>query len=104
MVITPQRSIALLGIRPNWWRPDKVRVIPDEGEESVVGDVQWGKLRRFPLPFLLFSGALMVISLAPLLFRLPLLGRLDILGGNHHCLGGRPNIVFQRRVPVRPSV
>ena len=47
VVIAPQRSIALLGIRLNWLRPSKVRVIPDEGEESVVGDVQWGKVGRF---------------------------------------------------------
>ena len=39
MVIAPQRSIALLEIRTNRWRPDKVRVILDQGEESVVGDV-----------------------------------------------------------------
>ena len=51
MVITPQRSIALFGIRPNWYRPDKVRVILDKGEESVVRDVEWGELGRFPLPF-----------------------------------------------------
>ena len=42
MVIAPQRSIALLGIGLNGWRPFKVRVILDEGEESVVGDVQRG--------------------------------------------------------------
>ena len=51
MVIAPQRSIVFLGIRPNWWRPDKVKVVLDKGEESVVGDVQWSKLGRFPIPF-----------------------------------------------------
>ena len=40
----------------------------------------------------------MVLSLAPLLLEHPLLGRLSIFGDNHHCLGGRPIIVFQRRV------
>ena len=49
MVIAPQRSIALLEIRLNWCRPLKVRVIQDEREESVVGDVQGGELGRFPL-------------------------------------------------------
>ena len=39
----------LLGIRLNLWGPSKVRVILDEGEESVIGDVQWGKLGRFLL-------------------------------------------------------
>ena len=49
-------------------------------------------------------GALLVLSLAPLLLGLPLFYRLAILGGNHHCLGGCLNIVFQLRVSVRPSV
>ena len=39
MVIAPQRSIALFGMRSNWLRPDKVKVVLDKGEESVVGDV-----------------------------------------------------------------
>ena len=79
-------------------------MIPDEGEESVVGDVQWGKLGRFPLSLLLLLGELLVLSLAPLLLELTLLGQLVILGGNHHCLGGYPNIVFQRRVSIHPSI
>ena len=45
-------------------------MIPDEGEESVVGDVQWGKLGRFPLSLLLLLGELLVLSLAPLLLEL----------------------------------
>ena len=84
--------------------PFKVKVIPDEGEESVVGDVQWGKLRRFPLSLLLLSGALLVLSLAPLLLGLPFFGRLAILGSNHHCLGGCLDNVFQCRVSVCPSI
>ena len=47
VVIAPQRSIVLLKIRLNWCRPFKVRVIPDEREEPVVGDVQRGELGRF---------------------------------------------------------
>ena len=49
VVIAPQRSIALLGIRLNWCKPFKVKVIPDEKEEPVVGDVQRGELGRFLL-------------------------------------------------------
>ena len=94
VVIAPQRSIALLEIRQIWWRPDKVKVVLDKGKESVVGDVQWSKLGRFPLPFLLVLGMLLVLSLVPLLLRMPLLDRLCVIGGNHHCLGGHPNIVF----------
>ena len=48
MVIAPQILIALLEIRLNWRRPFKVKVIPDEREESVIGDVQRGELGRFP--------------------------------------------------------
>ena len=44
MVIAPQRSIALLEIQLNSCMPFKIRVIPDEKEESVVGDVQRGEL------------------------------------------------------------
>ena len=49
VVIAPQKLIALLEIRLNWCRPFKVKVIMDERVESVVGDVQMGKLERFPL-------------------------------------------------------
>ena len=49
VIIAPQRLIALLGIQLNWCRPFIVRVIPNEKEESVVGNVQRGKLGRFPL-------------------------------------------------------
>ena len=47
VVITPQRSITLLGIRPNWWRLDKIKVVLDKWEEFVVGDVQRSKLGSF---------------------------------------------------------
>ena len=43
VIIAPQRSIALLEIRLNWGRLFKVREIPDEGEDPVVGNAQWGK-------------------------------------------------------------
>ena len=94
MIITPQRSIALLGIRLNWRRLFKVRKIPDEGKEPVVRDVQWGKLGKFPLFLLLLQRALLILNLAPLLLGLPFCDRLAILGGNHYCLGGCPDIVF----------
>ena len=48
VVIAPQRSIVFLEIRLNWCRPFKVRVIPDEREDSVV-DVQRGELGRFAI-------------------------------------------------------
>ena len=46
----------------------------------------------------------MVLTLASFLLGLPLSDRLAILGSNHYCLGGFPDIVFQSRVFVRPSV
>ena len=66
VVIAPQTSITLFRIRLNWWRPSKVKVILDEREESVVGDVQWGKLGRFPLSLRLLLGEILVLSPAPL--------------------------------------
>ena len=69
-------------------------MIPDERKESVVRDVQRGKLRGFPLALLLVSGAFMVLTLAPLLFRLTLSGRLATLGCDHHSLGGCSDIVL----------
>ena len=37
VVIAPQRLIALLGIRPNWWRLDKVKVVLDKREGGGGG-------------------------------------------------------------------
>ena len=35
------------------------------------------------------------MALAPLGFRLTLSGRLATLGGDHHGLGGSPDVIFQ---------
>ena len=104
MVFAPQRSNPLLGIRSNCWRLDKVRVVLDKGEKSVVEDVQWSRLGRFRLPFWLFLGMFLVLSLVPLFLWLPFLGWLGVLGGKYHCLGGYSNIVFQRRVLICPFI
>ena len=51
IVVTPQRLVALCGIRLNRCGPLEFGMIPDERKEPVIRDVQRGKLRRFPLPF-----------------------------------------------------
>ena len=93
VVVTHQRLVALCGIKLNGCGPLEFRMIPNEQKEPVILDVQRGKLRRFPLPFKLVSGAF--LALAPLGFRLTLSGRLATLGGDHHGLGGSLDIIFQ---------
>ena len=69
-------------------------MILDKRKESFVRDVQRGKLWGFPLFLLLVSGAFLVLTLAPLLFRVTLSGRLAALCCDHHGLGGCPDIVL----------
>ena len=68
-------------------------MILDEWKELVIRDVQRGKLRRFPLSFLLVLGAFLV--LAPLRFKITFSGRLATLGDDHHGLGGSPDVIIQ---------
>ena len=49
MVVTPQRLVALCGIRLNGCGPFKVKMIPDERKKPIIRDVQRGKLWGFPL-------------------------------------------------------
>ena len=51
VVVTPQRLVALCGIRLNGCGPFKFGMIPDEQKEPIIRDVQRGKLRRFPISF-----------------------------------------------------
>ena len=51
MIVTPQRLVALHGIRPNRCGPIKVGMILDERKEPIIRDAQRGKLRRFLLSF-----------------------------------------------------
>ena len=48
VIVTPQRPVALVQICPHGWGPFKLRVIPDEREQPVVGDVKRGELGRIP--------------------------------------------------------
>ena len=51
MVVTPQRLIALVRICPHRQGQFKIKVVSDEGEQPVIGDVEGGELRRFPFLF-----------------------------------------------------
>ena len=51
MIVTPQRPVALVRIFPHGWGPFKLGVIPDEGEQPVVGDVKRAELGRIPFLF-----------------------------------------------------
>ena len=86
VVVTPQRPIALVRICPHRWGPFKIRVVPDEGEQPVIGDVEGSELGRFPFLFWLFLGALLTFALTSFLFEVALCGRFAALGSYHHCL------------------
>ena len=86
VVVAPQRPIALVQIRPHGRGPFKIRVVSDEGKQSVIGDVKGGELRRFPFLFQIFLGAPLTLALTSSLFGMALCGRFATLGSYHHCL------------------
>ena len=47
VVVTPQIPIALVWICPHRQGPFKIGVVPDEGEQPIIGDVKGGELGRF---------------------------------------------------------
>ena len=57
----------------------------------------------FPL-FGLHFGALLALALAAFLFEWAFSGRLATLGGYHYGLRGSPNVIFQRREFIRPTI
>ena len=86
VVVTPQRSIVLVRICLHGQGPFKIGVVPDEGEQPVIRDVEGGELGRFPFLFWLFLGALLTLAMASFLFGLALCGSFVALGTYHHCL------------------
>ena len=40
MVVASQGPIALVRTDPHWWGPFKVGEVPDEGQKSIIGDVE----------------------------------------------------------------
>ena len=51
VIVTPLRPIALVRTCPHGWGLFKLGVIPDEGEQPVIGDVKRGELGRIPFLF-----------------------------------------------------
>ena len=86
VVVTPQRPIALVQIFPHRRGPFKILVVPDEGEQPVIRDVEGGELGRFHFLFWLFLGALLTLALASFLFELDFCCKFIALGSYYHCL------------------
>ena len=89
MVVASQGPIALVEASPHWWGPFKVREVPDEGQKSIIDDVESSELGGGGgLVFLLGLpiGPFLVFTLVAFLLGLALRGRLIILGGYHNCL------------------
>ena len=75
----------------HWWGPFEVGEVLDEGQESIIGDVEsselgggggGGSFLLLGLPI----GALLVLALVAFLLRRALGGWLVILGGYHNRL------------------
>ena len=69
-------------------------MVPDEGKEPVIRDVEKGELRRIPLFVSLFLGALLILVLASFLFGWALSGFFAVLNSYHYCLGIDPDIIL----------
>ena len=44
MVVAPQGPIKLVRTGSHWWGPFKVGEVPNEGQESIIGNVESGEL------------------------------------------------------------
>ena len=44
MVVASQGPITLVWTGPHWWGPFKTGEVPNEGQESIVGNVESGEL------------------------------------------------------------
>ena len=104
VIIASQGSFALVRTCSHRWGPFEVGEVPDDGQEPVIGNVKSSELRGiFPL-LGLPVGALMAFALAAFLFGQALSGRLAALGSYHDGLRGGPDVIFQRREFICPSV
>ena len=104
VIITSQRSVALVRTYSHRWGPLEIEEVPDDGQEPVIGDVESGKLGGI-FPLLGFPvGALLALDLVAFLFGRTLSDRLATLGGYHDGLRGGPDVIFQRREFIRPSI
>ena len=75
-------------------------MIPDEGKQSVVGDVKGGELGKISFLFGLLLGTLLALALACFLLWLTLHSWLAGLCCNHYRLRGSANIILQSGVFV----
>ena len=91
---------------PHGWWPFKIREVSNEGQESIIGNVEYGELGRGGgggggggVSFLvgLSIRALMVLALVAFLLGRTLGGRFPVLGGYHNSLRRSSDVVFQSR-------
>ena len=73
---------------PHWWGPFEVGKVPDEGHESIIGDVKSSELGGGGVFFLLGLpiGAPLVLAVVAFLLGRALGGRLVVLGSYHNRL------------------
>ena len=107
VIIASQGSISLVRTCPHRWGPFEVREVLDDGQELVIGAVESSVMGGgggiFPL-LELPVGALLAFALVAFLFRQALSSQLAALGGYHDGLCGCPDVIFQRREFIRPSI
>ena len=92
---------------PHWWWPFKVGEVLNEGQESIIDDVESGELGGGGGGSLLLGlpiGALLVLALVAFMFGRTLGGQFAVLGGYHNSLGRGTDVVFQRREFICPTV
>ena len=97
MVVASQGPIALVQAGPHWWGPFKVGEVPEEGQKSIIGDVESNELGGGGGVFFLLElpiGAFLVLALVTFLLGWALGGRLIILGGYHNCLRSGPDVIL----------
>ena len=88
----------LVRVRPHGRRPLKLRVIPNEGKQSVVEDVKGGELGRISFLFGLLLGTFLALALAFFLLWLTLCSWFAFLRRYHYSLRGSSNIILQSGV------
>ena len=79
-------------------------MVPDEGKEPVIRDVEKGELGRIPHFVCLFLGPFLILVLALFLFGWVLSGFLAVLSSYHYYLGGGPDIVLQCGILICPPI
>ena len=81
MIIAPQGSVALVRACPHRWGLLEVGEVLDNGQESVIGDVESSELGRIFHLLGLPVGALLALPLIAFLFGRDLSSRIPTLGG-----------------------